>query len=352
MYTQVVTLSSTTYILMAMSWDRYKAICCPLDFNPSPSKARKVVAAAWLTALIFAIPNLFIYIQVEDFNEDGTTSVFYCHSAGYTANWQKKLNFIWLTCSVLIFPALWIAYCYFSVARVVWQQGNCQKMASIDGFTLLRKTCDIRVIPRAKIKTMKMSLTIVITFVVCWTPYFVVYNIRIFSDYKLSIPDSLMVLAETLALMSSAVNPIIYGCFNLRIRQGLQEACCFNLNVHSDKSRLSEPSGSTSSTVRFKSVRRENTCNGRAKRKQPNGDKGFEFARSTRHIQNKRSQTLQKLQAQEGCRDNHRALTNPFRSSTKRRNMHLNDNAFPASTHELQAPPTKSEENGVTSTTT
>ena len=79
-----------------------------------------------------------------------------------------------------------------------------------------------------------MSLTIVITFVVCWTPYFVVYNIRVFSDYKYNIPESLMVLADTLALMNSAVNPIIYGCFNLRIRQGLQEACCFNLNVNSE----------------------------------------------------------------------------------------------------------------------
>ena len=88
----------------------------------------------------------------------------------------------------------------------------------LDEVVQLRKSCDIRVIPRAKIRTMKMSLTIVLTFIVCWTPYFVVFNIRIFSDYTYNVPESLMAVAETLALVNSAVNPIIYGCFNLRMR--------------------------------------------------------------------------------------------------------------------------------------
>ena len=89
----------------------------------------------------------------------------------------------------------------------------------------LRKTCGTRRIPRAKMKTLKMSLTIVLSFVVCWTPYFVVYNILIFSDHTLDIPESVIVLADTLALMNSSLNPFIYGFFNMRIKQGITEAC-------------------------------------------------------------------------------------------------------------------------------
>lgn len=103
----------------------------------------------------------------------------------------------------------------------------------LDG-TVLRKHCDIRVIPRAKIKTLKMSLSIVISFLVCWSPYFVVYNILIFSDYNAEIPDSVMMLVETLALLNSVMNPIIYSFFNLRIKQGLREICCFHINVQSE----------------------------------------------------------------------------------------------------------------------
>jgi len=90
----------------------------------------------------------------------------------------------------------------------------------------LRKTCGGRPIPRTKMKTLKMSLSIVITFVVCWTPYFVVYNLLIFSNYSLQIPDSLMVVCDMLPLTNSVINPFIYSCYNMKIKSQISEACC------------------------------------------------------------------------------------------------------------------------------
>lgn len=268
-YTQIVTLGSTTFLLMAMSWDRYQAICRPLQFNTSTARARRIILGAWLAAFVTAVPYLFIFVQVLRGHHPDGQPVYVCASKGYTAEWQRKVNFVWLTSYVLVFPAFLISFCYISVARVVWQQGNYQKCHSRDGCsTTLRKTCDQRAIPRAKIKTIKMSLCIILTFVVCWTPYFVVHNLRVFTNYKLSIPGPVKVLVETLALLNSAINPIIYGCFNLRVRQGLKEACCSRIYTGSNHSEFDSSSTVTlysrqqMLSVRFKSPRHQETSPG------------------------------------------------------------------------------------------
>ncbi|KAL1429588.1 hypothetical protein MTO96_016039 [Rhipicephalus appendiculatus] len=55
----------------------------------------------------------------------------------------------------------------------------------------------------------------------CWIPYFTVHNIRIHSHYCIKVPRAAIVLAETAALLNSAVNPVFYGLFNVHIRRGI-----------------------------------------------------------------------------------------------------------------------------------
>jgi len=62
-----------------------------------------------------------------------------CLSRGYTAWWQRKTYFTFLTAYILVIPALVICFCYFNVVRVVWQQGKeVQKTASgqLDGIKI------------------------------------------------------------------------------------------------------------------------------------------------------------------------------------------------------------------------
>jgi len=67
LYVQMVTLASTTFILTAMSVDRYLAICRPLSLGSTSgltSRPKAMICIAWLGALIFASPQLFIFKQV------------------------------------------------------------------------------------------------------------------------------------------------------------------------------------------------------------------------------------------------------------------------------------------------
>jgi hypothetical protein len=183
-----------------------------------------MIAISWLMALVFACPQLFIFKQVpKAIYPDGEVQ-YKCQSKGYTAWWQRKLYFTFMTTYILVIPAILISFCYINVVRVVWEQGK--EVTDNSGIALRKSVGNKTAIPRAKIKTIKMTLSIICSFIMCWTPYFVVHLIHIWSEYQYAIPPAVYVVAEAMALSNSALNPILYGCFNIKVKRGLSEICC------------------------------------------------------------------------------------------------------------------------------
>ena len=224
-YLQVVTLSSTTFILTTMGFDRYMAICRPLRFRSSTSRARRMILVSWVLAFVFAIPQVLIFVQTEDgYHQDGSIK-YGCRSQGYTAQWQRKMYFTFMTVYILIVPAIVLSYCYINVARVVWKQGKADQVGQSDN-SLRRFIVNKGIISLAKMKTVKMTFCIIITFIACWMPYFVTTLVIVYSNNTHRIPRSVMAFAETIALLQSAVNPILYGIFNIRLVKGLIEVFC------------------------------------------------------------------------------------------------------------------------------
>ena len=91
----------------------------------------------WLCGLIFATPQLFIFVQVEEPPHPGTVrTTLVCKSDGYTAEWQRKAYFTFLTAYILVVPTIIMVYCYASIVRVIWLQSRRSGSASSK---LLRK---------------------------------------------------------------------------------------------------------------------------------------------------------------------------------------------------------------------
>lgn len=230
-YMQIVTLASTTFILTSMSYDRYTAICRPLEPRSGVRRARCMVAASWALAFLLATPQLFIFVQVQTGVTMSGRPHLECLSVGYTHHWQRQVYFTWLTLYILVVPGLLISAFYLSLLRAVWAASGpdvgmvltSSKESGNGSPTLRRCTKSQPLLPRARAKTLKMTVCIIASFILCWIPYFAVHNVRIHSHYCVKVPRSVIVFAETLALLNSAVNPIYYGLFNVHIRRGLRD---------------------------------------------------------------------------------------------------------------------------------
>ncbi|CAF3641963.1 unnamed protein product [Rotaria socialis] len=210
LYIQVVTLASTTFINVAMTYDRYEAICCPFRACQSSARICFVIALCWLGSCIVAVPQLFIFkrsLYPESSNR------YRCASTGYTAEWQRRVYFTTFATYVLILPALCMTVWYIKIIRIIsaskkiWEQKVYNKTATSSSALLTSPT---------KVKTVKLALTIIVVFVVCWTPYMCITLIEIYFNGSFHKPMWLDGVLQTICFIQSGLNPFIYIAFNQR----------------------------------------------------------------------------------------------------------------------------------------
>lgn len=87
----------------------------------------------------------------------------------------------------------------------------------------LRKKRDVqaRAKMRRETKAAKTLLTVVGTFVLCWTPHFIGIFCFLFEDC--SWPDEFFAVTTWLAMLNSACNPVIYGVMSRQFRKRFKQ---------------------------------------------------------------------------------------------------------------------------------
>jgi len=124
-----------------------------------------------------------------------------------------------------------------------------------------RRASSRGLIPKAKVKTIKMTIVIIAVFVICWSPYFVFDLLQVFG----LVPDSSANIAaatfiQSLAPLNSAANPLIYCVFSANIgkhirNSWLQRYCrCWAGEGAAGSSGATSTSTSTSTNLRTTST--------------------------------------------------------------------------------------------------
>lgn len=78
-----------------------------------------------------------------------------------------------------------------------------------------RRASSRGIIPKAKVKTVKMTIVIVIVFVLCWSPYIVFDLLQVFEQIPRTQTNiAIATFIQSLAPLNSAANPLIYCLFS------------------------------------------------------------------------------------------------------------------------------------------
>ena len=210
----------STQSLVLIAVDRFGAVVFPFR-SPliSSKRCRFFILTTWIIAVAANIPNAMTYELVE--HKEGMVCVHkwnevFGESLSYRNYIVSMLVIFWYVAMVLI------AILYMTVVIKLKSQ-NIPGEGSANG----REQQS-----RRQKNVLKMSIAIVVTFIVCWLPatiwwFFVLYP-----------PDSIMtascgfqyfrVIAFCVAHSNSAINPCISFIFSGNYRQGLKNLsrCC------------------------------------------------------------------------------------------------------------------------------
>ncbi|XP_076643275.1 crustacean cardioactive peptide receptor [Halictus rubicundus] len=204
-FMQVLVTYSSTYVLVALSIDRYDAITRPMNFTGRWWRARALVVAAWSLSALFSAPIIFLY-EVKLIQ--GKTQCWI--DLGAATNWRIYMSLV--SVALFIAPALIIGGCYTVIVATIWSQGGVLRQGPTRD---TRRASSRGLIPRAKVKTVKMTLVIVFVFILCWSPYIVFDLLQVYG-YVPHTQNNIAVATfiQSLAPLNSAANPIIYCLFS------------------------------------------------------------------------------------------------------------------------------------------
>ena len=263
-YLQTVVTYASTYVLVALSIDRYDAITHPMNFSGSWRRARGLVITAWILSFLFSTPIIFLYkIKAHDRYGDQCWIEL-------DEQWHWMVFMTVASLLVFIIPAIIIAVCYIAIVCTIWNKGketalmpasnsnnNGNAMVTTSGGQVIevkrkgsknnneangstsngklvgkvsrgddevesRRASSRGLIPKAKVKTVKMTFVIIFVFILCWSPYIIhdllqVYGaIPTFGASK-GIQAAVATLIQSLSSLNSAANPLIYCLFSTNI---------------------------------------------------------------------------------------------------------------------------------------
>ncbi|KAM3850507.1 cholecystokinin receptor type A [Diretmus argenteus] len=267
MYFMGVSVSVSTFNLVAISLERYSAICNPLTSRAwqTKSHAVKVISATWVVSFVLMLPYP-ISSTLKPFTRYNNSTGHMCRLIWPNDVIQQSW-YVSLLLLLFLIPGVVMMTAYGLISAELYrgirfeltnrkssrERGSSSgsiKAGDSDGcylqaskrksITVKTSTANAAAVGRvssnnstaglmAKKRVIRMLLVIVFLFFLCWTPVFVVNAWQAFdrrSAYRLTgAPISFIHL---LSYTSACVNPIIYCFMNKRFRQGILATftCC------------------------------------------------------------------------------------------------------------------------------
>ncbi|KAK1901496.1 Vasopressin V1b receptor [Dissostichus eleginoides] len=162
---------------------RYQAVCNPMvKFQRTSTKLNIPVCLAWGVSLLGSLPQVFIFAQVE------------------------------------VAPVRICRVIQINLYQKTQQQRNV-------GLPLPSRASGVAGMSKARVKTLKMTVAIVLAYIVCWAPFF---TVQLWSAWDAHAPKetATFTILMLLASLNSCANPCIYLMFSGHLPKRLMRLLC------------------------------------------------------------------------------------------------------------------------------
>ncbi|XP_069107340.1 cephalotocin receptor 1-like [Argopecten irradians] len=262
-YFQLVVVYASAYVLVMTAIDRYFAICRPLVSHQWSSRTvHYMVALAWVISLVLSLPQIYIFSYMER-----QPNVYDCW-ATFNPAWTLELYITFNSVTVYIIPIIILTFCYGRMCYSVWKRGKVgeqvasstkvqwnhsnmsakeenspindlirkgdnsyrnHKLRKSDHASIQSRQSQTRgAIPRAKVRTVRLTLTVVFCFIVCSSPFHFAQLWAAFDPHA-PFTSSAYTIILLLYSLNSCTNPWIYLVFSSRMWESVKS--CSRLSM-------------------------------------------------------------------------------------------------------------------------
>uniref|UniRef100_A0A8C6TFP2 Type II GnRH receptor n=1 Tax=Neogobius melanostomus TaxID=47308 RepID=A0A8C6TFP2_9GOBI len=215
MFLKLQAMYSCAFVTVVISLDRQSAILNPLGISMARRRNRVMLMVAWSMSVIFSVP------QVSTSRDDPAEFTQCTTRGSFLTHWQETAYNMFTFSCLFLLPLIIMIIVY---TRIFLQISKRMKRKSCNEPDL---RCSKNNIPKARMRTLQMSIVIVLCFIVCWTPYYLLGLWYWFfpDDLEGKVSHSLTHILFIFGLFNACMDPIIYGLFTIRFK-GLRNRCC------------------------------------------------------------------------------------------------------------------------------
>uniref|UniRef100_A0A4W4HM36 Vasopressin V2 receptor n=1 Tax=Electrophorus electricus TaxID=8005 RepID=A0A4W4HM36_ELEEL len=210
-YMQIVGMFASSYMIVAMTVDRH--------YGGAVSCWNTPIMVAWGLSLVLSVPQVFIFSRSEV-----APGVFECWGH-FAEDWGLKAYVTWMTLAVFLLPAFIVTVCQVRIFRELHDNIYLKsEQASAPGphpssASPHPITPSPSGVSRAMSKTVRMTLVIVLVYITCWSPFFIV---QLWAAWDPNPPSQVaFTILMLLASLNSCTNPWIYTAFSSSVSREL-----------------------------------------------------------------------------------------------------------------------------------
>ncbi|XP_009902186.2 gonadotropin-releasing hormone II receptor [Dryobates pubescens] len=207
-FLKLFAMYAAALVLVVISLDRHAAVLQP--FSRARRRNGLLLRAAWVGSVLLALPQLFLFhlhtVPGGNFTQCVTHGSFRAH-------WEETIYNMFTFTTLYITPLSVMIICYI---QIIWE---ITKQLKINKGLITQNDH----ISKARMKTLKMTIVIVATFIICWTPYYLLGLWYWFQPAMIQkMPEYVNHSFFLFGLLHTCTDPIIYGLYTPSFREDVQ----------------------------------------------------------------------------------------------------------------------------------
>lgn len=219
-YVRDFTLISSVLTLTVISFERYYAICHPLNvqYRCTWNRARIMIMITWTISAALAIPTVFMtkfYLPIG--------MIFYECLAQSADSLHLELYFIYYLGVLFVLPLLVMTFTYGRSCMALWRSARVFKELQGRQKKFYFGSARSKPTPKdvddavSRRKVIKLLIIVVVIFMCCWGPPLIVQLLSAIGVIR-SYRDKIRLGVETLTYVSSALNPYLFIAMSSQFR--------------------------------------------------------------------------------------------------------------------------------------